>query len=214
MPVSGIYQVRGFGDIIAGRIEQGFVKTGMDVRFYPNNACGKILSIEMHHKNVEIANAGDVVGLCIRGLKTIPKTGDIMGNNDENAMKSLPLQPVKQFSSLVFVQDHPGKLKTGFTPLVHVRTSKIPCRMTKIIWKCGKSTGNVKIDENVDFIEAGDQAEVVFEPLKQFVVQTFDKCAPLARMAAMDSNSLVLMGKIVHVDYQSNKEKEKVKNHS
>ena len=140
-------------------------------------------------------------------LKAIPKSGDIMGNNEENAIKLLPLQPVKQFTSMVFVQDHPGKLKCGFTPLIHVRTSKIPCKMVKIVWKCGKSTGNVKISDNVDYIEAGDQAEVIFKPLKQFVVQTFDKCAPLARMAAMDSNSLVLMGKIVNVDYQLEKDK-------
>ena len=206
MPVSGICKVSGFGDIITGRIEQGIIKTGMNVRFYPTNNCGKILSIQMHHKNVEIANPGDVVGLCVRGLKTssYPKTGDIMGNNDENSMKLLPLQSVKQFTSLVFVQDHRGKLKQGFTPLIHVRTNKVPCKMVKIVWKCGKSTGNVKIDKNVEYIESGDQAEVIFEPLKPFVVQTFDICPPLARMAAMDSNSLVLMGKIVHVDYNYN----------
>ena len=124
--------------------------------------------------------------------------------------------------NIFIYQDHPGQLKCGFTPLIHVRTSKVPCKMVQIDWKCGKSTGNMRLDNSNDskdditvkYIEAGDQAQVRFAPLKPFVVQTFDVCKPLSRMAAMDSNSLVLMGKIVNVEYKndiSNKNSKKMK---
>jgi len=35
MPVSGVYQIKGVGDVITGRIEQGKITAGVDVKFYP-----------------------------------------------------------------------------------------------------------------------------------------------------------------------------------
>jgi len=112
----------------------------------------------------------------------------------------------------VFVQDHPGQLKAatidetgnykgGFTPVVHIRTAKAPCQMLEIKWKMGKATNNAKV-ERAQFIEAGDQAEVVFAPKMPMVVTSFDECKPLGRMAAMDSNSLIMLGKVVSVDFK------------
>jgi elongation factor 1-alpha len=72
--------------------------------------------------------------------------------------------------------------------------------MVAINWKMGKSTSNQKV-EGVPYIEAGDQAEVVFAPKMPLVVQPFDTCKPLGRIAAMDSNSLVMLGKVMDVQY-------------
>jgi len=72
--------------------------------------------------------------------------------------------------------------------------------MTSINWKMGKSTSNAKV-EGVPYIEAGDQAEVVFAPKMPIVVQPFDECKPLGRIAAMDSNSLIMLGKVTKVTY-------------
>merc|ERR1711991_517193 len=123
--------------------------------------------------------------------------------------------PPKQagtFTALVFVQDHPGQLKCakkikdeykgGFTPSIHIRTAKAPCQMVEIKWKSGKSTNNQKV-EMPPYIEAGDQAEVVFAPKMPFVVCPFDECKPLGRVAAMDSNSLIMLGKVVSVVHKS-----------
>ena len=35
---------------------------------------------------------------------------------------------------MVAVQEHPGQLKTGFSPCVHVRTGKSACKMSKIMY--------------------------------------------------------------------------------
>merc|ERR1711902_452709 len=198
MPVSGVYKIKGVGDVITGRVEQGAITPGANVRFYPTGCTGNIFSIEMHHKSVQEADCGDNVGL---NVKKLPKAA-------------------AEFTALVFVQDHPGKLscgkqekdkktgtmvdKGGFTPSIHIRTAKAPCQMTAINWKMGKSTSNAKV-EGVPYIEAGDQAEVVFKPRTPIVVQPFDECKPLGRIAAMDSNSLIMLGKVTKVTYAEKK---------
>merc|ERR1711906_105434 len=73
LPISGVYKIKGVGDVLAGRVEQGLVKPGEDVVFLPthtsSNPCvGKIFTVEMHHKRVEAAAPGDNVGMNIQGL--------------------------------------------------------------------------------------------------------------------------------------------------
>jgi translation elongation factor EF-1alpha len=60
LPVSGIYKIKGVGDVLAGRVEQGVVKPNEEVVFMPThttaNACaGKVFTIEMHHTRHEKA---------------------------------------------------------------------------------------------------------------------------------------------------------------
>merc|ERR1711881_760705 len=171
----------------------------MGVHFSPITVSGKVFSIEMHHKNVEEAGCGDNVGMNVKGLdkNKMPRTGDVMY---EKGDASPPLQ-VKEFTAMCFVQDHPGQLKAakdgkgGFTPSIHVRTAKAPCQLTEIKWKQGKSTGNQKVP-NPPYIEAGDSCEVVMTPKMPICISAYSDCKPLARIAAMDSNSLVMLGKV------------------
>merc|ERR1712025_815331 len=114
-----------------------------------------------------------------------------------------PPKAAETFRAAVFVQDHPGQLKAasadgkgGFSPSIHVRTAKAPCQLMKILWKRGKSTSNVKV-EDPTFIEAGDEAEVIFKPKLPLCVDAYDVCKPLGRMAAMDSNSLIMLGRVL-----------------
>lgn len=206
MPVSGVYKIKGVGDVITGRVEQGSLKPGAVVRFEPTGAQGKVFSVEMHHKNVDTAHTGDNVGLNVKNLdKTnMPRCGDVMYVLDDKSDTNPP-RPCKTFQAQVFVQDHPGHLKAskdgqgGFTPSIHVRTGKAPCQLTKIHWKQGaKSTGGSKV-ENPDYIQAGDAALVTMTPKMPFTVCTYSDCKGLARVAAMDSNSLVMLGKITDV---------------
>jgi len=230
MPVSGVYKIKGVGDVITGRIEQGKINPGVQVRFYPTGCGGKAFSIEMHHKNVEEASCGDNVGVNVKGLNkdNMPRCGDVMAIDDIKVDPEPPRQAAA-FTALVFVQDHPGKLnhaklekqkpkakggkgakttdivevyKGGFTPSIHIRTAKAPCQMVDIKWKMGKSTNNQKV-EGPMYIEAGDQAEVVFHPKLPLVVSPFDECKPLGRIAAMDSNSLIMLGKVTKVEYKA-----------
>ena len=176
---------------------------------------------------------------------------------DDRKMDPNPPKAVYQFTALVFVLQHPGKLQCchkvkkkekykggygmkealfnqliyfggaayrgyrekeptpeycitgGFTPTVYVRTAMAPCKMIEIKWKMGKSTSNKKINfeqsdaliEDIPYIEQGDQAEIVFKPQKGFVVLPFDECKPYGRVAVVDNNELVMIGKVTKVMY-------------
>jgi len=100
----------------------------------------------------------------------------------------------------VVVQEHPGQLKIGYAPLVHVRTAKASCKMSQILWKMGKKSGGQKVD-NPAFLEAGESAEVIFEPKQGLYLESFDNCPGIGRIAVMDSNQLAMMGKVLEVEY-------------
>jgi len=206
MPVSGVYKIKGVGDVITGRIEQGVLRPNQMIMFAPTGVGGKAFSIEMHHKSVAKAGPGDNVGVNVKGLpkENMPKCGDVMFLDGEDGDESPPAA-AETFRAAVFVQDHPGQLRCsvngrgGFTPSIHVRTAKAPCQMTEILWKRGKSTANAKV-ENPPYIEAGDEAEVLFTPRMPLCVDAYDVCKPLGRMAAMDSNSLIMLGRVLEAN--------------
>jgi elongation factor 1-alpha len=210
MPVSGVYKIKGTGDVITGRVEQGEVKPGMSVFFMPTHSTsksceGQIFSVEMHHKKYEVANPGDNVGLNVKKLEkeNMPKVGDIMINKAqwEHACKQ-----VDNFTAQVQVLDHPGELKRGYSPIAFVRTGRSACKITNINWKIGKETNGNKA-ENPPHLKANDMAEVVFSPLQPFVCEAFDKCEGLGRVAIMEGASVVMLGKAVSVEYKADDKK-------
>jgi elongation factor 1-alpha len=202
MPVSGYYKIKGVGDVITGRVEQGTVEPGMEVAFLPKHSAstpcvGKVFSIEMHHQQVPMARPGDNVGLNVKGLdkQHLPRAGDIMV-----LRKDTTLLPAQSFTAQVQVLDHPGELKVGYCPTGCVRTSHAPLRLAAIKWKMSKETGNVKA-EGPECLKANDMAEVIFEPQQPFVVERFDRCEGLGRLAIMDGNTVYMLGKITDVTY-------------
>jgi len=199
IPINGIYKIKGVGDVITGRVEQGTINAGDSVRVAPRGINGlKVFSIEMHHKTWPNAKPGDNVGMNIKGLEknNMPKVGDVISLDKEPI-----LEPVESFTAQIVVQEHPGQLKPGFAPLVHVRTAKSSCKMTKILWKMGKKTGNEKL-ENPPFLEMGESAEVEFSPQQPLYLESFDDCPGLGRVALMDQNQLVMLGKVISVKYK------------
>jgi elongation factor 1-alpha len=198
VPINGVYKIKGVGDIITGRVEQGILRVGDQVAVCPRNIKGaKVFSLEMHHKSWEEAKPGDNVGISLKGLdkKNMPKVGDVIYLEKEPELK-----PVKRFTAVVAVQEHPGELKPGFAPVIHVRTSKSACSMKEIHWRSSKKTNNEQV-ENPPFIVRGDQAEVVFEPMQPIYMEPYKQCPGLGRIAVMDSNNLVMLGKVIDCEY-------------
>ena len=71
--------------------------------------------------------------------------------------------------------------------------------MIDIHWKISKATNNKKI-KNPSYIEAGDEAKVVFMPEMPFVVTKYDICPSLGRFVGIDGE-LMMIGRIVNVKY-------------
>merc|ERR1711981_111797 len=143
LPISGVYKIKGVGDVLAGRVEQGVVKPGEEVVFLPthtaSNPCtGKVFTVEMHHQRVDFANPGDNVGLNIKGLdkNNMPRGGDVMIYK-----KDTTLRECGEFSAQIQVLDIPNEIKVGYSPIGFVRCGRSACRISKLVWKMGKETG-------------------------------------------------------------------------
>merc|ERR1711971_838316 len=173
LPISGIYKIKGVGDVLTGRVEQGVVKPNEEVLFMPTHTAGtpctgKVFSVEMHHKRVDEANPGDNVGMNIKGLNkgNMPRVGDVMVYVKDGTLKH-----IKDFAAQIQTLDVPGELKVGYSPIGFVRCGRAACRMTEITWKVGKETGGKKL-----------------EPPHPLVVDSFKNCEGLSRIAFLDGN--------------------------
>merc|ERR1719217_1610219 len=132
LPISNIYNIKGVGQIICGTVEQGTLRPGDVIGIVPSGLTNKkMFSIEQHKKVLEKACPGDSVGLSIKGIGKDEKVnpGDII-----YVQKDGDLKPIKTFTAMVAVQEHPGVLKPGYAPVVFCRTAKVACKMTKILW--------------------------------------------------------------------------------
>jgi elongation factor 1-alpha len=204
VPISGIYKIKGVGDVLAGRVEQGQVKPKDEVVFMPThtpaNPCtGTVFTVEMHHKRVDFAGPGDNVGMNIKGLNKdrMPRTGDVMITKADGTLK-----PVKDFTAQIQTLDIPGEVKAGYSPIGFVRCGRAACRITKIDWKVGKETGGKKL-EAPHALKANEMAQVTFEPCQPLVVDSFKSCEGLSRIAFLDGNTAVILGKVVAVSHKA-----------
>jgi elongation factor 1-alpha len=213
-PISGIYKIKGIGDVLTGRVEQGTVKPSEEVVFLPTHTAstpcqGKVFSVEMHHKVVDSATTGDNCGFNIKGLvkENMPRVGDIMILKKDDTIGR-----AYSFTSQVRVLEHPGELKVGYCPIAFVRTGRSAVRMSGITWKIGKESGNTKVP-NPTALKSNEMGEAVFEPMQPFVVDTFKNCEGLGRVAIMEGASVIMLGKVTAVDFKEKaKEPEKPAN--
>jgi len=209
MPISGIYKIKGVGDVLAGRVEQGMVKPNEEVVFMPthsgSNPCtGKVFTVEMHHKRADSAQPGDNVGLNIKGLdkQNMPRSGDVMIYK-----KDTSLAQCGEFNAQIQVLDIPGEIKCGYSPIGFVRCGRSACRIMGLKWKMGKETGGKKM-EDPHSLKSNEMAEIVMAPQQPLVCDTFKNCEGLSRVAFMDGNGVVMLGKIVSVVKKSDLKEE------
>jgi len=198
MPISGIYKIKGVGDVLAGRVEQGIVKPGEEVVFLPthtaSNPCaGKVFTVEMHHTRADQANPGDNVGLNIKGLDkaNMPRSGDVMVYK-----KDTTLGQTKEFDAQVQILDIPNEIKVGYSPIGFVRCGRSACRISKLKWKMGKETGGKKL-EDPHSLKSNEMAQASFAPQQPLVCDSYKNCEGLSRVAFMDGNGCVMLGKVM-----------------
>merc|ERR1719440_2235408 len=208
LPVSGIYKIKGVGDVLAGRVEQGIVKPGEEVIFLPthtaSNPCtGKIFTVEMHHTRMDFASPGDNVGLNIKGLdkNNMPRSGDVMVYKKDSS-----LGQTKEFAAQIQVLDIPNEIKCGYSPIGFVRCGRAACRITGFKWKMGKETGGKKM-EDPHALKSNEMAQCVFEPQQPLVCDSFKNCEGLSRVAFMDGNGVVMLGKVISCEKKDESDK-------
>lgn len=121
MYIDKIYRVSGVGPVVSGTIRHGTVKKGQEVLIGPDVdgsfVKARVSSVEMHHCSLERANAGDIVGLALKGVDAeFYRRGMVVC--DEN----MDPKPVKSFKADVVVLNHPTKIGKGYEPVLHIET--------------------------------------------------------------------------------------------
>lgn len=200
VPVTGIFKIRGVGDVVTGRIAQGSPKVGDEVAFLPShtarNPCvGRINSCEMHHTGLESPTAGDIVGFNIKGLPkaNMPHVGDVMVSRASAGAAG----HVKSFTAQVMVLSTSSNLRVGYKPTCFVHSLKTSVRLTRIVWKQSKSGR----EEDPHSLRANEMAEVVFT-CKPMALETEEVCEAMARLVFMEGHDEVMLGKVVAVERQ------------
>lgn len=189
VPIQDVYKISGIGTVPVGRVETGIMKPGMHINFAPTSIESEVKSIEMHHVNLAQAEPGDNIGFNVKNVavKDIHK-GYVASNIAHH-----PASAVESFDAQVMILNHPGKIYSGYTPVIDCHTAHIACCFTELKQKIDRKTGEV-VEENPTFIQKGDACLVTIEPMKPMCVEPFTDFAPLGRFAVRDMKRTVAVG--------------------
>jgi elongation factor Tu len=150
MPVEDVFSITGRGTVATGRIETGKVKVGDDVQLLGlgENKKSVVTGVEMFRKILDEGEAGDNVGLLLRGIdKNEVKRGMVITHPGA-------ITPHSKFKASVYVlKKEEGGRHTPFgnkyRPQFYLRT--MDC------------TGEITLPEGVDMVMPGDNVEITVE---------------------------------------------------
>ena len=192
MPVQDVYEITGIGTVPVGKVVSGVMKKGMKVMVLPGRTGkgmeGELKTIEMHHEMMDMAEAGDNVGINIRGVgkKDIAR-GDVVCD----AANPIPI--VEEFIATITVINHPTVLAKGYTPVFHVHTAQVPCQIVEIIEQIDPRTGEA-IKQNPDFLKNGDTAKVRIQPRGNLALESQKENPYMSRFSIRDAGQTVAAG--------------------
>ena len=152
MPVEDVFSISGRGTVATGRVEQGKVKVGEEVELVGIRDTTKttVTGVEMFRKLLDEGQAGDNVGVLLRGLKREEvERGQVLAAPGS-------ITPHKKFKAEVYVltKEEGGRhtpFFKGYRPQFYFRTTDV--------------TGTVELPENVEMVMPGDNINVVVELL-------------------------------------------------
>jgi len=188
MPITGVFNIRGVGSVVTGRVLQGRVTCEEMVQFTctagsstasRTPASIRVKSIEMHHRQREVARAGDIVGLSLPGLRRgDAEVGDVLTRSGYDA------RPVRTFTAVISAIGAVGELNPGWTPLCFAHTVHAPVRMRRVEWK---DAMHGMREENPAHIKRNETALVEFKVRSSnFYIEPFNKSTALGRLIFMD----------------------------
>ncbi len=192
MPIQDVYDITGIGTVPVGKVETGVMKVGQKIVVLPGRSGtgvqGEVRSIEAHHEQLKEAEAGDNVGVNLRGVgKKDMARGDVICD------ASAPAKIVEEFEAQVVVINHPTVIAKGYTPVFHVHTAQVPCQFVELVSKLDPASGQV-MQEHPDFLKNGDAAIVKIKPIGNLVLETVKDNPYMARFAIRDAGVTVAAG--------------------
>jgi elongation factor Tu len=150
MPVEDVFSITGRGTVATGRIDRGRVKVGEEVQLvgFGTEKKSVVTGVEMFRKLLDEGQAGDNVGLLLRGVeKTEIERGMVLA-------KPGSIKPHTQFHAEVYVlkKDEGGRhtpFFKGYRPQFYFRTTDV--------------TGAVELPAGVEMVMPGDNIQMTIE---------------------------------------------------
>ena len=193
IPVQDVYSITGVGTVPVGRVETGKLKKGDKVIFNPPGKVGEVKSIEMHHEEIPEALPGDNIGWNVRGIsRNELRRGDVCGHPDS------PPTVADEFTAQIVVLQHPTAITVGYTPVFHCHTAQVASTITEITKKLDPRTG-ATLEENPDYIKAGDAAIIKVKPTRPLVIERVKEIPQLGRFAVRDMGQTVAAGMVIDI---------------
>ncbi len=152
MPVEDIFSITGRGTVATGRIERGVVHTGDELQIigFDANLKTTCTGVEMFRKLLDEGQAGDNVGLLLRGIeKDQTKRGMVICKPDS-------IQPHKKFKAEVYVltKEEGGRhtpFHNKYRPQFYIRTTDV--------------TGEITLPEGTEMVMPGDNVTITVDLL-------------------------------------------------
>ncbi len=151
MPIEDVFSITGRGTVATGRIETGIIKVGEEVQISGLGAEGMksvVTGVEMFRKLLDQGEAGDNVGLLLRGIdKNEIKRGMVIAHPGQ-------VTPHKNFKASVYIlKKEEGGRHTPFhnkyRPQFYIRTLDV--------------TGEITLPEGREMVMPGDNLEISVE---------------------------------------------------
>ncbi len=150
MPIEDIFSIEGRGTVVTGRVERGIVKVNEEVEVIGLRPTAKtvVTGIEMFQKTLDEGQAGDNVGILLRGLKKEDvERGQVIA-------KPGSVTPHTEFTAEVYVlsKEEGGRhtpFFKGYKPQFYIRTTDV--------------TGEVILPEGTEMVMPGDTVTITIK---------------------------------------------------
>ena len=166
MPVEDVFSIKGRGTVVTGRVERGALKKGEEIEIVglseekPMRTI--VTGIEMFHKELDAAEAGDNAGILLRGVTREQVVRGMV------LAKPNSITPHKKFKCEVYVlkKDEGGRHKafvSGYKPQFYIRTMDV--------------TGSITLPDGVEMVMPGDNVNLDVELITPVALEKGSKFA-------------------------------------
>jgi elongation factor Tu len=165
MPIEDVFTIQGRGTVVTGRVERGVLNLNEEIEIIglrDDSMKTTVTGIEMFHKQLDQAEAGDNAGVLLRGTKRDEvERGMVLA-------KPGSITPHRKFRGEVYIlkKDEGGRHKaffSGYRPQFYIRTLDV--------------TGTITLPEGVEMVMPGDNVNMDVELITPVAVEKGSKFA-------------------------------------
>jgi elongation factor Tu len=165
MPIEDVFSIKGRGTVVTGRVERGTLRKGEEVEIIglrDESMKTVVTGIEMFHKELDQAQAGDNAGILLRGTtREEVERGMVLA-------KPGSIKPHRRFQCEVYVlkKEEGGRHKafmSGYRPQFFIRTMDV--------------TGTIRLPQGVEMVMPGDNVNMTVELIVPVALEKGSKFA-------------------------------------